>query len=147
MYKSADFRGTIRDGTRFTRMSGENLFQAIKRDLPTALKEAGVPCDIAEDTVKSGGMFGTRLPILVVSHPNPPSRFFEMGFVINENVVTYVYLGESTQNTKRNTKKALEAEGKHFRAAMIKPDEFLLQQEYQWNASVLDVFDSLCGGA
>lgn len=147
MFKTSDFRGTIREGTRFSNMTGDELYQALCRDFPGALKDAGVPCHIYEDTVKSGGIFGTKLPILVVSHLNPPSKFFSMGFVVNGNVISYVYLGESTQNTKMNTKKALESEGKHLRAAMIKPDEFLLQQEHLWNASVLDVFDSLCEGA
>lgn len=146
MFKTSDFRGTIRDGSRFSDMSGDTLYQAIARDLPRALKEAGIPCSVREDSVKSGGIFGTHLPMLLVSHPNPPSKFFSMGFVVNGNVVSFVYLGESTQNTKMNTKKALEAEGKYLRAAMVKPDEFLLQQEHSWNASVLDVFDSLCNG-
>lgn len=146
MYKTSDFRGAIREGTRFSDISGEALYQAIARDLPVALKEAGVPGFASEEAVKSGGIFGTRMPMLVVSHPNPPSRFFDMGFVVNENIVSFVYLGESTQNTKANMKKTLEAEGKYIRAAMIKPDEFLLQQERAWNEDVLGVFDSLCKG-
>lgn len=146
MFKTSDFRGTIRDGMRFSDMSGDALYQAIVSDLPSALKAAGIPCNVREDFVKSGGIFGTQLPMLLVTYPDPPSKFFSMGFVVNGNVVSFVYLGESTQNTKMNTKKAFEAEGKYLRAAMVKPDEFLLQQEHSWNASVLDVFDSLCNG-
>lgn len=146
MYKTTDFRGTIRDSVRFTGMSGEVLFNAIRTSFPDALMAAGIPCLIHEDAVKSGGIWGTVLPMLVISHANPPCSFFRMGFVVNQDVVSFVYLGESAQNTKMNTKRALEAEGKYLRAAMIKPDDFLLQQETSWNASVLDVFDSLCGG-
>lgn len=146
MFHTSDFRGNIRDGARFASMSGDALFQAMKRDFPIALKSSGVPCNVREDVVKSGGFFGTKLPMLIVTHPNPPSSYFAMGFIVNESVVSFVYLGESTQNTKMNTKKALEAEGKYLRAAMVKPDEFLLQQEKLWNAAVMEVFDSLCQG-
>lgn len=146
MYHTTSIRGTIREGIRFGSMTEEELYRAIKTDLPIAMKNRGIPCDVREDNMKSGGMFGSKKPLLVVSYPNPPSSFFDMGFLVNGNSVSFVYLGESAQNTKQNKKAALEAEGKVIRAAMVNPDEFVLQQEKLWNASVLDAFDSLCQG-
>ena len=143
MYKTSDFRGSIRDSIHIDALSGDALYQAMRKDLPATLKDKSIPHTVHEDTVKSGGLFGTKLPILVISHPNPPTSFFSMGFVVNDNVISFVYLGESAQNTKLNKKRSMEAEGKHLRAAMIKPDEFILQQEKLWNLQVLDSFDSL----
>lgn len=144
MYKTTDFRGTFREGMRFSSMSGDALYRSLKNDFPYALKEKGIPCIVSQDEAKSGGFFGTKLPMLVVRHPNPPTRFFDLGFVVNGNVISFVYLGESEQNTKMNKKNALTAEGKYIQAGFVKPDEFILQQEKMWNADVLAVFESLC---
>lgn len=143
MYKTSDFRGPIRDPIRIEATSGNELYQAMRKNLPATLKDRGIPHSVHEDTVKSGGMLGTKLPMLIISHPNPPTSFFNMGFIVNDHVISFVYLGESAQNTKMNKKLSMEAEGKHLRAAMIKPDEFILQQEKLWNSQVLDSFDSL----
>ena len=143
MYRTSDFRGQVRNPVRIVDASGDELFQNLKRALPEALKAYGVPAKVSEDVVKSGGMFGTKSPMLLVMHPNPPSSYFAMGFVVNNNLLSFVYLGESAQNTKMNMKKSLESEGKYLRAAMVKPDEFLLQQENMWNNDVMEAFDAI----
>lgn len=144
LYKTSDFRGTVRDAARFKSMRGDELFQAMRDNLPAALEAAGIPFHARVDEVKSGGIFGSRNPILIISYPNPPTSFFEIGFLVNDNVVSFPLLGESKQNTKMNMKKSYASEGKHFKAAMINPDEFILQQELSWQASVMDVFDEQC---
>lgn len=143
MYKTSEFRGTFHDPIRFTDSRGAELFEAISTRLPEVLETAGIPGQCKVDEVKSGGIFGSKSPMLIVSYPNPPTRFFQLGFVVNDNMVSFVYLGESVQNTKQNTKEQLMREGKHLRAAMVKPDEFILQQEMAWDASVMDAFKSL----
>ena len=144
MYKTSDFRGTASDAMRFKEIRGAELFDALCKNLPVALEDAGIPFQSRVDEVKSGGIFGSRNPILIISYPNPPTSFFDIGFLVNDNVVSFPLLGESKQNTKMNMKRSLESEGKHFKAALVKPDEFILQQELSWQASVMDAFDSQC---
>lgn len=144
MYRTTDFRGKASDPIRFGSMRGEELFRVLSSNLPAALEQAGVPFISRVDEVKSGGIFGSRNPILIISYPNPPTSFFEMGFLVNDNVVSFPLLGESKQNTKMNMKKSFTDEGKFIKAAMVNPDEFILEQEMSWEASVMDVFNSLC---
>ena len=125
LFKTSDFRGTVRDAMRFKDMRGTELFDALKKNLPAALEEAGVPFRSHLDEVKSGGIFGSRNPILIISYPNPPTSFFDIGFLVNDNVVSFVLLGESKQNTKMNMKQSYSNEGKFFKAAMVNPDEFI----------------------
>ena len=143
MFKTSEFRGNARSPIRFHNMRGEELFNLIKSDLPYALKEQGVPANIREDVVKSGGMFGSKSPMLIISYPNPPTSFFHIGILVNDNVVSFPLLGESEQNTKLNKKKYYQSEGSFIRAAMIHPDEFILQQEEAWQLAVIDAFDSM----
>ena len=143
MYKTSEFRGIVREAVRFNNMRGEDLYKRIKEVLPIALKEANIPFTMHEDYVKSGGMFGSKNPMLIINYPNPPTSFFQIGIVVNDNIVSFPLLGESAQNTKLNKKEYYKSSGNLPRAAMINPDEFILQQEKSWNLAVMDVFDSL----
>ena len=58
-------------------------FAISKRNLPDAFKSKNIPASIREDFAKSGGLFGNKVPMLVISHPNPPSHYFDIGIVIN----------------------------------------------------------------
>lgn len=128
-YSTKDFRGEAYQGLRFKGENAETLIEHFHRLLPGALEREGVPAKVRLDTVKSGGLFGTKLPILIISHPNPPSRFFDIGVVVNGNMVSFPLLGESKQNTAANL-------GKRY-------DEFKLQQEISWQSSIVDVINGL----
>lgn len=143
MYTTKHFSGKFADPKRINNLRGNELFEALRRDLTAALDEAGVPYRCTVDEVKSGGMFGSRNPILIITHPNPPTQFFELGFVVNDNVISFPLLGESKQNTKKNTKETLLAEGKYVKAALVNPDEFILEQEYAWEGEIMDAFRSI----
>lgn len=146
MIKTGAFRGELQEKVRITDMRGQELFDGICRNLPKVLEERGIPYKYRTDEVQTGGFFGgTCRPILVVSHPNPPSRFFSIVFLVNDNVISFHVIGESEQNTKANKKAALEQEGKWIRAAMVTADEFILEQEKSWQADVLDAFASMFG--
>lgn len=143
MFKTNEFRGNARPPIRFHNLRGQALYNLLKSDLPIALKEYNVPANIHEDEVKSGGLFGSRSPMLVVSYPNPPTSFFHIGFLVNDNVISFPLLGESAQNTKLNKKNYYKEQGNFIRAGLIQPDEFILQQEEAWQLAVLDAFDSM----
>lgn len=128
-YSTKDFRGEAQQGIRFKDGDAGSLRDFFHRNLPVALTERGIPSRVRFDTVKSGGLFGTRLPIMIISHPNPPSRFFDIGVVVNGNIVSFPLLGESKQNTAANM-------GKRY-------DAFKLQQEQSWCASILDVIGEM----
>lgn len=128
-YSTRDFRGEAQQGIRFKDGDAESLMELFQKRLPAELEAQGIPARIRFDTVKSGGLFGTRLPIMIISHPNPPSSFFDIGVVVNGNIVSFPLLGESKQNTAANM-------GKRY-------DEFKLQQEQSWCASILDVIGEM----
>lgn len=143
MYKTSDFRGNACDPRMFSNSRGQRLFEDIRNSLPAALKKAGIPANVEVDEAKSGGMFGSKVPLLVIKYPNPPTQFFYIGIMVNDNVVSFPLLGESVQNTKMNKKADLEKQGSFLRAAMVKPDELILQQEHAWQAAVIKTFESL----
>lgn len=128
-YSTKDFRGEAHQGIRFKNSNSADLMEFFQRSLPAELERQGIPARVSFDMVKSGGLFGTKLPIMIISHPNPPSRFFDVGVVINGNMVSFPLLGESKQNTAANM-------GKRY-------DEFKLQQEMSWRASITDAIEEL----
>ena len=122
MYKTSEFRGAMRDDIMFSEeVGGKELYDKMK----------------AMVIVKSGGIFGTEFPILIISNPNPENKFFDLGFFVNGQTISFPLLGMSSENTKANKKKQYEAEGKFLRSMMIKPDEFKLQQEIEWQSLIL----------
>lgn len=143
MFKTSEFRGSARPPIRFYNLRGAALYNLLKSDLPIALRDAHVPANVREDEVKSGGLFGSKNPMLIVSYPNPPTSFFHIGILVNDNVVSFPLLGESEQNTKLNKKNYYRNQGSLIRASMIHPNEFILQQEEAWQLAVLDAFDSM----
>lgn len=128
-YSTNDFRGEAHEACRFKRNNAAELMEYFHNCVPNALEQQGIPARVTFNTVKSGGLFGTKLPIMVISHPNPPSRFFDIGVVVNGNIVTFPLLGESKQNTAANM-------GKRY-------DQFKLQQEISWRASIVDVIEDM----
>lgn len=117
-----DFRGQASEGIRIRNAQSSELEAIYQKELPERLRGAGIPVNIHMETVKSGGLFGTKLPMMVISHPNPPSRFFSVGVIVNGNTVSFPLIGESKQNTAKNM-------GKRY-------DQFLLQQEISWQSDI-----------
>ena len=142
MIRTSDFMGYAAEGMRVRNLNGRDLYNTVKNMLKREIEARGIPAAFYEDEVSSGGFFGSKIPALVVYYKDPPSSFFDIVVVINNNVITFPLIGESTENTKMNQKARLEAEGKRIRAAMINPDEFLLQQEYAWRAEIMDLFEN-----
>lgn len=143
-YNTKDFRGQAANPLRIVN-AGADYFESLKSRLPQMFEAAGVPAVVREDEVKSGGLFsGSRVPMLVISHPNPPSRFFDIGVVVNGQALTFPLLGESAQNTQANKRQAAnESGGLMSRLFTRNADEFLLQQENMWQKDVLDVIRGL----
>ncbi len=144
MYKTNEIRGTWRDSVLFNEeVGGKDLYDKIKLLLMENIKEKGIPVNFREDMIKSGGIFGTGFPILIISNPNPENKFFDLGFFVNGQTVSFPLLGMSSENTKLNKKEQCEREGKFLRSMMIKPDEFKLQQEAEWRVKILNCYEEL----
>lgn len=142
MYKTSEFRGFLQGGLLLKDdVGGQELYDKMKALLVEKIKEKGIPATIREDVVKSGGLFGTKFPILIISNPDPENKFFDLGFFVNGQTIYFPLLGTSSENTKLNMKKQYEAEGKLLRSKMIKPDEFKLQKENEWEALILGCFN------
>ena len=133
--------GEAGDSIRVTNASGDALYQNLLH-VARGLIDRGLSGTIREDIMKSGGLFGTKCPIFIISHPNPPTRFFDIGVLVNDNAVSFVLLGSSVQNTKMNKKNGLAAEGKHLQASLVHPDMLIYQQEQNWQAEVVSALQA-----
>ena len=138
------FKGEAQRSITFrNEVGGDALFQKVKDLLIEEIRYQNIPAEFTETMVRSGGMvFGTKLPALVVSHPNHRGDYFSICFVVNGNTVSFPVTGESVENTKRNKKEYYERTGQYFKAALIKPDEFKLQQEDEWEMMILSCFNN-----
>lgn len=121
-FSTKEFRGEARQGIRIHGAGSEELMLLFQKELPERLRDAGIPASCCMDVAKSGGLFGTRLPMLIIRHPNPPSQYFSIGVIVNGNTITFPLLGQSKQNTAKNM-------GKRY-------DEFKLQQEESWQSEI-----------
>lgn len=138
-YHTKDFRGEAHAPFRCSDSASDTL-RFLTQSLPGAFQQNNIPANVREDTVKSGGFFGSAVPMLVISHPNPPSHYFDIGIVINGQVISFPLLGYSAENTRAN-KKAVATGLK----SLLTPsaDEFALQEEALWERDVIETVLSL----
>ena len=137
-YNTSEFRGEAHNPIRIAN-AGADYFSILEKRLPEELKKKGIPAVVRSDVTKSGGLFGSRVPMLVISHPNPPSRYFDIGVVVNGQVLSFPLLGYSAENTRANKIDETRSQGKLLKGLLMrKPDEFQLQQEELWQGDVID---------
>ena len=134
-YSTNQFRGSAQDGIRVTDCRGDQLFQAVYKNLEADLRARGIPAVVEVDEVKSGGLFGTRLPIIVVSHPNPPFKYRKVCVLVNDNVITFPLLGDSIQDMKE---RAWNRTGLIGSFILPRGDQLKAQQEESWIYEIAD---------
>ena len=133
-YNTNDIMGYAQDPIVFSNEQGGNeLYEKVKEVMVYGINENGLPATMFEDTIKSGGMFGTKCPLLMIRHSDSSCRFFMIGIFVYGNQVMFALFGESAENTKYNRKQYYQENGNFIKAALIKPDEFKLQSELQWS--------------
>ena len=131
-YNTNDIMGYAQDPIVFSNEQGGNeLYEKVKEVMVYGINENGLPATMFEDTIKSGGMFGTKCPLLMIRHSDSSCRFFMIGIFVYGNQVMFALFGESAENTKYNRKQYYQENGNFIKAALIKPDEFKLQSELQ----------------
>lgn len=133
-----DCRGEIIDPIRFREVcTPEKLAEQIEQ----RAKERGVPAVVRVDTIRSGGiLMGSTCPCIVVSHPNPPQRYFDQLIIMNDHIVSFKFWGESKANTNHNKK--AEARGS-LKSLFINDDELALETEHAWHMELVDIYESL----
>ena len=143
-YKTDEIRGYVQDPISITgEVGGEVLYEKIKENLSLSIQNNNIPAIIKDDILKSGGFFGTKVPLLVIKNTTPNCRFFDIGISVNGNTISFILLGESAENTKNNKKNYYKENGNYLMTALIRVDELKLQQEALWRNSVIESFNSL----
>ena len=135
-----DCRGDITDPIRFREIcTPEELAEQIEQ----RAKDRGVPAVVRVDTIRSGGMLmGSTCPCIVVSHPNPPQRYFDQLIIMNDHVVSFKFWGESKANTNHNKKEMARGS---LKSLFINDDELALETEHAWHMELVDIYESLMG--
>lgn len=142
-YKPDDFRGELQDGIRLSDCSGQELYNLIKDNVLYYTKEHEIPAIITDAEVKSGNFLsGTRLPLLIIHHPDSSCKYFDIGVLVNGNLVTFPLIGKSAENYKYNMHEHLKAQGKIVQAALYKPDIYKIQQEEDWERKILNCINT-----
>lgn len=139
-YKTEQIRGHLLDPITFkNEEGGEILYNKIKDMIISEIDAGNISGTTREDFLKSGGLlFGTQVPLFIISNSLPENRFFDIGIFVNEKTVSFPLLGESAENTKNNRKNYYTENGNFIKAALIKVDELKLQQEAVWQQSIID---------
>ena len=82
-YNTNDIMGYAQDPIVFSNEQGGNeLYEKVKEVMVYGINENGLPATMFEDTIKSGGMFGTKCPLLMIRHSDSSCRFFMIGIWI-----------------------------------------------------------------
>ena len=111
-YNTNDIMGYAQDPIVFSNEQGGNeLYEKVKEVMVYGINENGLPATMFEDTIKSGGMFGTKCPLLMIRHSDSSCRFFMIGIFVYGNQVMFALFGESAENTKYNRKQYYQENG------------------------------------
>lgn len=134
-YNTNQFRGYAAKGIKVTNCRGDQLFNAVHKNLLKDLDAAGIPAVVEVDEVKSGGLLGSRMPLIVVSHPNPPFKYRKVCVLVNDNTVTFPLIGDSFQEKKEEAK---QRAGFFTSLLMSGGDQLAAQQEESWIHDITD---------
>ena len=139
-FTTNDFRGEIHDPINVTNSDGVDLYASLRNYLSSLVGSTSVPMSLREDTLKSGGfLFGSRIPLILISHPDPSCKYFSIGKFINDSVMNFQLFGRSEEQYKYNLKEQAKREGNFIKQAFYKPDELKIQQESRWESDVLSL--------
>ena len=140
-YNLKDNRGMITEPISFRDASGVNADNIADLMAQEAARN-GIPANIRTDYVKEGGLFGSSYPCVVITHPNPPQRYFTDVYIVNGNTVNFYFFGESKANTSTNIAKARQnsLSGKLLNA-ISGSNEMAYQQEMLWHRQIYELFE------
>lgn len=141
-YNISDNRGTIQEPITYRDTSNLTV-QNIAEIMREGTKNNGIPANVREDTVHEGGCLGKSYSCVVISHPNPPQKYFDDVIVVIGNTVYFYFFGYSKANYKTNrAQQREESIGGMILNRIQGSSELSLNQEADWHANVMAVFNS-----
>ncbi len=145
-YSTNDFRGEAHCPINVTDASGTELYNALKEFICVYFAENNIPVRMREEMLKSGRLFGgTKVPMVLIDHSDTSCKYFTIGMYVVGSVVNFPLLGKSEEQYKYNSKEMYQQQGKFIQAALYRPDEFKIQQEFQWQENVLSFIEEFFG--
>lgn len=146
-FTSSDFRGEAHESVGFSDCSGQQLYDIIKNALMDWTEENHIPAKFSEDYFKTGGLLtGSKVPMLLVNHPNPSCKFFTIGMYVVDKFVYFPLLGKSAEQYKYRMKEMNKSNGSFIQAALTRPNEIKIQEEMQWQYDLLSCINAYFGG-
>ena len=142
-YNINQSRGDYLETIRFRNETADSLYETLTKVFPKVLKEHKIDdVVINELEVKSGGFFGSTCKGLLLSHPS--RAYFDLSIIcVNDGSLMFKILGKSAEQYKLNMHEALTKEGHYIKAAMYRPDTFLIQEENSWDAKICEAIQSM----
>jgi len=142
MKKIKDCRGEIRGAIQAEGWDRESLVQLINQ----IAEEKGIPVSVSVDEVSTGGLFGTVMPCIIISHPNPPMSYFQHMVIMNGNIFNFQFWGMSKANYNNNMKEMDRNSGKLsglIKSAMRSDMSMELQTEQMWHSQVMSIYEDI----
>ena len=134
-------RGSWRDGIRFSNVPD---FTEMCEVLESEIKERNIPASLYVSEYVSGRFLSkTKAPLLLIDNTESGCKYFTLGIYLNGNTMRFPMFGESAENTRANKYEYYKSQGIGLKAAFYKPDMLKLDREIEWQASVIECFDSL----
>ena len=118
----------------------------VKEKLEELANKYETPVVFRIDQVKSGGLFGSYYPCLILSHPNPPQSYFEHMIIFNGDIISFQFWGMSKANYNANMAEYHKNSGKLsglVKSAFYGNDEMALQTEQVWHQQIIELYNEL----
>ena len=142
MKKIKDCRGEIRGAIQAEGWDRKSLVNLIKQ----IAEEKGIPVRVSVDEVSTGGLFGTVMPCIIISHPNPPISYFDQMVIMNGSIFNFQFWGMSKANYNNNMKEADRNSGKLsglIKSAIRSDMSMELQTEQMWHEQVMSIYEDI----
>lgn len=118
----------------------------VKEQLVALAEQHEVPVVIRTDQVKSGGLFGSYFPCVILSHPNPPQAYYSHMIIFNGDILNFQFYGMSKANYNANMAEYHKNSGKLtglVKSAFYGNDEMAIQTEDMWHSKIVDLYIEL----
>ena len=145
MLKLKNNRGSVRKGIRLSPSSGWTSKTLGKEVLETA-NQYNIPVKVFADTVSTGGLFAKEYPCVVVTHPNPPQKYFDQVIVFVENTLYFYFFGYSTANYNVNQKQGRQESSSlwdNIVGGLQRDDSLSLSVEQEWHSDLCGIYDKI----
>lgn len=140
-----DCRGEIRQTIQAEGWTATDIAEYIQ----AIADRDGIPVNVTTDQVKSGGLFGSFYPCVLISHPNPPQSYFQHMIIINGNIINFQFWGMSKANYNSNMKEMHRNEGLLtglVKSAFYQHGEMALQTEMLWHNQINNIYEEIWFG-